>query len=98
MMNRDIPSENGSRGEGGGELRGDSCCAQQTGMRLHVLVVEALLIATYSTWGWANTYTHRKILSVENLSRANSRSLSSLPFQLVPAHLAYECTSVRACE
>jgi hypothetical protein len=25
------------------------CCAQQTGM--HILVVEALLIAIYSTWG-----------------------------------------------
>jgi hypothetical protein len=46
------------------------CCAQQTGM--HKLVVEALLIAIYSTWDWTNTYTHRKILSVENLSRANS--------------------------
>jgi hypothetical protein len=34
------------------------CCAQQTGM--HILVVEALLVATYSTWGWTNTYTHRK--------------------------------------
>ena len=70
------------------------CCAQQTGM--HILVVEALLIATYSTWGRANTYTHKKTLSVENLSRANSWSLSScacpyacpaVPVQLVPAQL-----------
>ena len=50
------------------------CCAQQTGM--HILVVEALLIATYSA-GRADTYTHKKTLSVENLSRANSWSLSS---------------------
>src|SRR5207248_4877813 len=28
-------------------------------------------------WGRANTYTHKKTLSVENLSRANSWSLSS---------------------
>jgi hypothetical protein len=58
------------------------CCAQQTGM--HKLVVEALLIAIYSTWGRANTYRHKKTLSVENLSRANSWSLSSC--------------GVRACE
>ena len=51
------------------------CCAQQTGM--HILVVEALLIAIYSTGERANTYTQKKILSVENLSRANSWSLSS---------------------
>src|SRR5271163_4336490 len=44
---------------------------------MHILVVEALLIATYSTWGRANTYTQKKTLSVENLSRANSWSLSS---------------------
>src|SRR4051794_15862896 len=75
-----------------------------TGM--HILVVEALLIAIYSTWERANTYTHRKILSVECLSRANSRSLSScafpagscpaVPFQLVPVQLRY--TNVRAYE
>jgi hypothetical protein len=29
--------------------RCQKCCAQQTGM--HILVVEALLIAIYSTWG-----------------------------------------------
>jgi hypothetical protein len=70
------------------------CCAQQTNM--HILVVEALLIATYSTWGRANTYAHRKTLSVENLSRANSWSLSSCTFPAgsCPAE-AYECTSVR---
>src|SRR5436190_16220024 len=54
-------------------------------------------------WGRANTYTQKKILSVENLSRANSWSLSScacpagscpaVPVQLVPAQL--ECTSLR---
>ena len=44
---------------------------------MHILVVEALLIAIYSTWERANTYTHKKTLSVENLSRANSWSLSS---------------------
>src|SRR5271156_4487987 len=85
-----------------------ACCAQQTGM--HILVVEALLIATYSTWGRANTYTHMKTLSVENLSRANSWSLSScacpcpaVPVQLVPAQLGLSpagpyqlwCTSLR---
>src|SRR5271163_692861 len=77
---------------------------------MHILVVEALLIATYSTWGRANTYTHKKTLSVENLSRANSWSLSSctcpcpaVPVQLVPAQLdlspagPYQlwCTSLR---
>jgi hypothetical protein len=45
------------------------CCAQQTGV--HEMVVEALP-------GWrADTYRHKKILSVECLSRANSWSLSS---------------------
>ena len=34
------------------------CRAQQIGM--HILVVEALLVATYSTWVRANTYTHKK--------------------------------------
>ena len=59
-----------------GSATADSNCrVQQTGM--HILVVEALLIATYSTWVRANTYTHKKTLSVENLSRANSWSLSS---------------------
>src|SRR5438477_7721153 len=47
-------------------------------------------------WGRANTYTHKETLSVENLSRANSWSLSScacpcpavpVPVQLVPAQL-----------
>jgi hypothetical protein len=47
---------------------------------MHILVVEALLVATYSTWGRANTYTHRKTLSVESLSRANSWSLSRCSF------------------
>jgi len=71
-------------------------CAQQTGM--HILVVEALLIATYSTWRWANTYTHRKILSVENLSLANSWSLSSRTFPAgsLPSGIRmYERTSLR---
>src|SRR4051794_41567612 len=77
---------------------------------MHVLVVEALLIAIYSTGERANTYTHRKTLSVENLSRANSWSLSScacpcpaVPVQLVSAQLGLspagpyqlECTSLR---
>jgi len=44
---------------------------------MHKLVVEALLITTYSTWGWTNSYRHKKTLSVENLSHANSWSLSS---------------------
>jgi hypothetical protein len=35
---------------------------------MHILV-EALLVAIYSTWGRANTYTHRKSLSAEYLSR-----------------------------
>src|SRR5271170_4123983 len=68
---------------------------------MHILLVEALLIATYSTWGWANTYTHRKTLSVENLSRANSWSLSSCTFPAgsCPAdRRMYERTSVRAYE
>jgi len=34
------------------------CCAQQTGM--HILVVEALLIAIFLSKGRANTYRHRK--------------------------------------
>jgi hypothetical protein len=34
------------------------CCAQQTGM--HILVVEALLIAIFLSEGRANTYRHRK--------------------------------------
>src|SRR5256885_1481029 len=51
------------------------CCAQQTGM--HILIVEALLIAIYSTGDEQITYTQKKTLSVENLSRANSWSLSS---------------------
>src|SRR5436305_14137447 len=87
---------------------GSYCCAQQTGS--HILVVEALLIAIYSTGKRANTYTHRKTLSVENLCRANSWSLSScacpcpaVPVQLVPAQLGLspagpyqlECTSLR---
>src|SRR5436305_2853300 len=61
-------------------------------------------------WGRANTYTQKKTLSVENLSRANSWSLSScacpcpaVPVQLVPAQLGLspagpyqlECTSLR---
>jgi hypothetical protein len=34
------------------------CCAQQTGM--HILVVEALLIAIFLSEGRANAYRHRK--------------------------------------
>jgi hypothetical protein len=34
---------------GDSAVRPAGCCAQQTGM--HKLVVEALLIAIYSTWG-----------------------------------------------
>jgi hypothetical protein len=47
----------------------------------------------------ANTYTHRKILSVECLSRANSWSLSSCAFPAgsCPAEI-YECSSVRMYE
>jgi hypothetical protein len=46
--------------------------------------------------GRANTYRHRKILSVECLSRANSWSLSSCAFPAgsCPAEV-YECSSVR---
>jgi hypothetical protein len=36
------------------------CCAQQTGM--HILVVEALLIALYLPEGRADTYKHKEIL------------------------------------
>src|SRR2546421_3636794 len=46
-------------------------------------------------WGRANTYTHKKTLSVECLSRANSWSLSgcacpcpAVPVQLVPTQLS----------
>src|SRR5271168_2359872 len=52
----------------------------------------------------ANTYTHRKMLSVECLTRANSWPLSSCAFPAGPypaEHTSvrlYECTSVRTCE
>ena len=79
------------------------CCAQQTGM--HKLVVEALLIAIYSTWGRANTCTHKKSLSVEYLSRPIiADPCPAVPDQLVPVQLrytnvrVYECTSVRMYE
>ena len=48
-------------------LRRVPCCAQQTGM--HILVVEALLIYLFYLKGRANTYRHKKTLSVEYLSR-----------------------------
>jgi hypothetical protein len=35
------------------------CCAQQTGM--HILVVQALLIAIFLSEGRAHTYRHREI-------------------------------------
>jgi hypothetical protein len=41
--------------------------AQQTGM--HILVVKALLVATFLSEG-VNTYRHKKTLSVSYLSRA----------------------------
>ena len=45
-----------------------SCCAQQTGM--HILVVEALLITYLFYLGSKLTYRHKKILTIEYLSRA----------------------------
>ena len=55
---------------------------------MHILVVEALLVAIYSTWGRANTYTHRKSLSAEYLSRPIiADPCPAEPFQLVPAQL-----------
>jgi hypothetical protein len=50
------------------------CCAQHTGM--HIVVVEALLIC-YLPRKRADTYRHKKTLSVECLSRAISWSLPS---------------------
>ena len=49
-------------------------CAQHTGM--HIVVVEALLNC-YLPRKRADTYRHKKTLSVECLSRAISWSLSS---------------------
>jgi len=75
---------------------GNSCCAQQTGM--HEMVLEALLIATYSTWGWTNTYTHRKSCRSRTCLVRIAGPCPAVPFQLVPAQLAYERTSVRTYE
>ena len=78
-----------------------TCCAQQTGM--HILVVEALLIATYSTWGRANTYTHKKPCRSRACLVRIAGPCPAVSVQLVPAQLGLSpagpyqlwCTTLR---
>jgi len=71
---------------------------------MHILVEEALIIATYSTWEWANTYTHRKPCRSRTCLVRIAGPCPAVPFQLVPVQLrhtnvwAYERTNVRAYE
>src|SRR5947207_6211210 len=69
----------------------ENCCAQQTGM--HILVVEALLIAIYSTGDEQILIHKRKPCRSRTCLVRIAGLCPALPVQLVPAQL--ECTSLR---
>ena len=72
-----VEEKEGRGKEVGNCEHGAECCAQQTGM--HILVVEALLIATFLSEGRANTF---KILQQSNESQFSPKKYDIVSLSL----------------